>query len=219
MSATLKVAGVTAGSEKDRQARGLIIMNVALHHLPALEETETALQAWNQLLALYNAKSHLRCAYLLKEINDIKMQPNEQVAKLFARARSLRNRLVKAGGVMSVTQLINIVLTKLPKNFAMIAAILSASDGELDLETVTAKLQCVELLQEAVDTNIAFYANHGGRGGRGGYGGRGGRGNGADNGCWMCGEPGHIKANCPKNKCRNDGKAVALSAYVTNVAY
>ena len=47
----------------------------------------------------------------------------------------------------------------------------------------------------------------------------GGRGNGADNGCWMCGEPGHIKANCPKNKCRNDGKAVALSAYVTNVAY
>ena len=78
-------------------------------------------------------------------------------------------------------------------------------------------MQCVELLQEAVDTNIAFYANHGGRGGRGGYGGRGGRGNGADNGCWMCGEPGHIKANCPN--CRNDGKAVALSAYVTNVAY
>ena len=51
---------------------------------------------------------------------------------------------------MSVTQLINIVLTKLPKNFAMMAAILTASDGELDLETVTAKLQCVELRHRLV---------------------------------------------------------------------
>ena len=58
----------------------------------------------------------------------------------------------------------------------------------------------------------------GGRGGCGGFGGRGGRGSWPDNGCWLCGKPGHIKANCPENK------IVAFTAYgacarMKNVAF
>ena len=61
-----------------------------------------------------------------------------------------------ADSVEGTNRMEKLGMTTLPKNFVMMAAILTASDGELDLETVTAKLQCVELSQEAVDANIAF---------------------------------------------------------------
>jgi len=209
--------GVAVDRKEDLKALALIGLYVADHHLVMLRDCSTAKQAWTALESVYKTKSTARKLQLRKELAHLTKEPSEPMSKYVARARSLWNDLTAAGHSMAMTELTFSVLAGLPKEYETTVAILEASDGELDLDVVTAKLLHAEERLMRMDeddskdyTKVLYVKGDGGRGRRsGGVGGVGGRRGDnlqpttksttprhADKECYYCGRLGHIKAEC-----------------------
>ncbi len=227
--------GVAVDRKEDLKALALIGLYVADHHLVMLRDCSTAKQAWTALESVYKTKSTARKLQLRKELAHLTKEPSEPMSKYVARARSLWNDLTAAGHSMAMTELTFSVLAGLPKEYETTVAILEASDGELDLDVVTAKLLHAEERLMRMDkgdskdyTKVLYVKGDGGRGQRsGGVGGVGGRRGDnlqpttkpttrhADKECYYCGRKGHIKAECRKKKADEAGRGgreVALMA-------
>ena len=108
------VTGDDANVDNDQKALALIGLYVKEHHLPLMERCDTAKQAWQQLEAVYQAKSNARKLQLRKELSQLKMGPREPLTKYVGRAKEIQDQLRAAGHEVGDQDVAWAVLAGLP---------------------------------------------------------------------------------------------------------
>jgi hypothetical protein len=201
-----------ADSEVSKRALALITLHVADHLLGTLADAEDAKAAWDELEKTYKSKSLARRVQLKREMNSLKMRPDEGVTRFVARARDLYRDLRAAGQQMNEEELAWSVLTGLPSSFDTLVTILEVESEELTLEMMLPKLVVHEqrlgggAKSEDVESDKAVaYAARGRKfGGTMGMG-RDSNGERGKSGlqCYNCLEYGHAAKECEKPmKCK-----------------
>lgn len=194
--------------ETDQKALALIGLYVKEHHLPLLKRCSTAREAWQQLAAVYQAKSNARKLQLKKELAQLKMSPEEPLTKFAARGNDIQDQLRAAGHEISDQEVAWAVLAGLPTDYDMMVTVLTATETDMSLENILPKLLQVEQQQkfERPDEKALYIKSHGGFGRRSNGNNSGGQHNASGSGqhradsraCFYCGKAGHIKKDCRK---------------------
>jgi hypothetical protein len=185
----------TAGSEKDQKALSHISLCVKDHHIATISACTTAKAAWDALKAIHQAKNMARRQQLRRDLNSIKMGNAEPLTKYFNRAKTLWQELAATGDSLSESELVWTVLHGLPQEYDLMVTVFEAGDArDLSMDATLAKLLPIEVkIQRAEDEEIieedttpALMVKHSRY---------------QDNRvCWRCGQKGHLKKHCPKDK-------------------
>lgn len=205
----------------DEKALALIVLHVKDFHLAALRTVKTAKEAWIKLEEAYKADSTSRRLQLRRELNSLKKEGSESVAKYVGRARELGNALIAIGHEVKPEELVMSVLAGLPKEFDTVVSIMEMADQLAVLDVVLPKLLQVEQKlvsrSHATDDGAAFVGQYRPQDGGAFRADRDGRPQGdranaaSDRRCYYCGKKGHIKADCFQLK-RDQGQGGAGSA-------
>ena len=187
--------------DTDQKALALIGLCVKEHHLTTLKRCATAREAWQQLEAVYQAKSNARRLQLKKDLTQLKMGPGEPLTKFAARAVDIQDQLRAAGHETSDQDVAWAVLAGLPANYNMMVTVLTATQTEISLDDILPKLLQVETQQQAdLQDERALTARHG-NGFSGGHHGRGEHhGRTSSKTCYYCNKVGHIMRYCRKKE-------------------
>jgi gag-polypeptide of LTR copia-type/GAG-pre-integrase domain/Zinc knuckle len=208
------VSGTDKDASKAAMSRAEILLRVDNQHLSILEPCVSGKDAWQALEQLHNSKNKARSTQLRRQLVQLQKSPAESLTAYVDRARTLKNDLVSTGQKMEASELLDIILAGLPKEYETFIDILTATETTLSLDTILPKLLMVEqrTTREVEPENKAFYFKPGvvkGSNGRGSSGqsskpqaaglqqGAKGRG---DKTCFYCGKKGHIKAECRKRQ-------------------
>lgn len=203
------VTGSSIDEEKDAKALAQIGLHVKDHHLPVLERCATAKAAWEQLEAVYQAKSNARKRQLRKELSQLKMGPEEPLSKYVARAKEIQNQLRATGHDVADQEVAWALLAGLPPVYDTVVTVLeTSSDADVKVDDILPKLMSVEQRMQSTEPDrtreaAALMANRT-------YGTRETRT------CYYCNLKGHIKKNCKKRlqDMRNRGSATHHMATV-----
>jgi len=156
-----------------------------------VEKCETSKEAWDALAAVFASKSVARKMQLLRELMQLRLLPGEKLVVYTARVNALVHRLKDVGYEVAELVHVAVLLNGLPKSFETVVTVLEASDKELDVTTVVARLREAEqrtLNETAGAQELALVAKSkaGPRRPKGP--------------CWNCGELGHVRAECTHPK-------------------
>jgi transposase InsO family protein len=238
---TKDIASAITEPEDDEsdKAKGLITLCVQEYHLPLIEASPTAHDAWTALEQLYQQRSSANLIRLKRELANLEKRRDETVMQYVARARGLADQITAAGQQPDDADILQAVLAGLPSKFAMMRTILESLDELPSLTDATAKLMLVEC--DRPQTNESAYVTNGRPPPFGGARPRvyvpphrrqhGSKSSGAPGGhnanqresrsCYYCGKKGHLKKDCRKRKAdmnKEDGgrnssaQVVALTA-------
>ena len=188
-------------ADTDQKALAFIGLCVKEHHLTTLKRCETAREAWQQLEAVYKAKSNARRLHLKKELTQLKMGPGEPLTKFAARAVDIQDQLRAAGHETSDQDVAWAVLAGLPAHYNMMVTVLTATQTEISLDDILPKLLQVETQQQAdLKDERALTARHGNDFNGGHHGKRGHNERAGSRTCYYCGKVGHIERYCRKKE-------------------
>ena len=190
------VTGDSIDSEKDLKALAQIGLYVKEHHLSLLERCDTAKKAWEQLEAIYQAKSNARKRQLRKELTQLKMGPAEPLTKYVARAKEIQNQLRSAGHEVTDQEVAWSVLAGLPAAYDTIVTVLETStDDDVSLDDILPKLMPIEhrRTMEHPPGEAALTAKRNNGFGRNRSFGEHSK---ETRTCYVCGEVGHIAKDC-----------------------
>lgn len=198
----------------DERALGLIGLNVEDHHMALIATCNSAKQAWDALKGIYQAASYARRLQLKMELNNLRLESGETMAKYAARAAAMRDQLLAAGSPIPEDELVLSMLAGLPEDFKMVVTIIRSSDKELTIVDVLPKLlqedQLLRRMDKNDDTAAAFYS---GRSTTKGFNNKRQPhkvgGNVHPQECWYCGQAGHFKQDCKKRLADQAGNAWA----------
>lgn len=195
------VTGESVDPKLVQKALALIGLHVKEHHLALLERCSSAKQAWDQLEALFQAKSNARRLQLRKELAQLKMDPTEPLTKYAARAKELQDQLRAAGHPVADPEVAWSVLAGLPPAYDMVVTVLETAYEDMSLDAILPKLLQVERQQqqkmESTGTpGAALTAKRHHKAGRthSNYLQR------EDRTCYICAERGHIARDCPDRR-------------------
>lgn len=193
------VDGSVVNVEKDAKALAMIGLHVKNHHLPTLEECDTAKEAWEKLSAMFRASSTTRLIKLLRELNELKKESNETVAMYVNRAKNIMHELQGVDHVVKPVEMASRLLAGLPSDFDTLVMVLEG-EKELDLDMVITRMIELEAKSKSKLVDHGFTALMAKKGRR----------DNKDRACWVCGKVGHISKDCPDKKAST---TVMLSAY------
>lgn len=209
----------TTEASVDQKALALICLNVKDYHLTTLDACKTAKEAWDTLEKIYKARSVARKLQLKKELNNLKKGPSEPLPKYIARAKTIWSDLLATGYDIKSSEVVLSVLAGLPKEYETLVAILEASDKELDLDEVQAKLLHVEQrLTRQEEQETSAYLARGfkktpNKSGRPPF--KPTSNDKMEKECFYCHKKGHIKAECRKRMHDEKKKTSAVALMAT----
>lgn len=207
--------------EDSDKAKGLITLCVQEYHLPLIEASATAHDAWTALEQLYQQRSSANLIRLKREMATLQKKREETVMEYVARARALADQITAAGHQPDDADILQAVLAGLPSKFAMMRTIIESLDELPSLTEATAKLMLVESEQPQTNESAYFTSGrpppfggsrprvyvppHRRQPGTGNY--RSASAPGGNNtnrresrSCYYCGKKGHLKKDCRKRK-------------------
>jgi len=188
-------------AKMDEKALALIIQYVADMHLAALQTAKTAKEAWGKLEAAYKANSTARRLQLRTDLNSLKKEGGESVAKYVSRARELGHALASIGNEVTDQELALSLLAGLPSEFKPAVTVFAMAEGLPSIDVLAAKLlqfeQTLVPREKGTDGAAVFFGQSKQRGGGSFRPGREDRRVSAtDKRCFYCGKKGHLKADC-----------------------
>jgi len=210
-------ANLNAWKEKDKALFYQLILNTSGAALQLVQQFKTDYKgqdAWNALVEKYEGGGDLGAVDLIVQLLALKMDESEDPDLFFVRVESLQVRL-KALGLEINERLMRVIcIVKLPPNYATLRVCVQANrDGE-DAHPLERFKERVRLFWrtnillgeggdddgDAPESDVAkAFVAKGGAGKRGVV-------------CHGCGEPGHVKPDCPKGAYyRGRGKDAAGS--------
>ncbi len=190
-----------ANAEKDRKAKALIGHYVKDHLLFAVKRAASAREAWEALKALYVQRSVARKQELRIKLTNLRMLPEEDMARFVGRAQQLSADLQASGAEVRELELVQAILAGLPKEYETLVQMIVdfANEGDMTVLKVMPKLLNAEqrFARDKEEHVTALAANQ--RAYKRGNGQRQVRmDNKETRECHYCHKAGHIKKNCWK---------------------
>ena len=190
-----------ATDPKSEKAKALISLYVEDYHLPEVTSCISAKEAWDALERTYRATSIANQLTLMRELNTIRMGPNEPVAKYIGRARSIRDQLQAAGRAVDADTVVMSVLNGFPEQYNTLIEVMRAQSALPSLEELQAKALLTEQRHssnEASDqAGVNAYYAAAGKNHRHQHGANDKR---ETRSCFYCKKKGHLKKDCRKMK-------------------
>lgn len=190
-----------AADPKSDKALALITLCVEDYHLPEISSCQNAKEAWDALEQTYRARSIANQLTLMRDLNTIRMGPNEPVAKYIGRARSIRDQLQAAGRPVDADTVVLAVLNGFPEQYSTLMEVMQAQSALPSLEELQAKALLTEQRHssnEASDqAGVNAYYAAAGKNNRHQPGANDKR---ETRSCFYCKKRGHLKKDCRKMK-------------------
>lgn len=170
--------------QKDQLTLGYLGGTVSTKYLSLISKCTTSKEAWEQLEAVFASKGVSRKMQMLRQMMQLKMHGGEKLAAYITRAQALVNALEDLDFKVSSLMHTAAVLNGLPKTYEMVVTVMETAVAEPDISAVTARLMEFEARMDGEIESMALAAVN------------------RPSGCWLCGEKGHIKKDCPQNKAK-----------------
>ena len=185
-----------ASSEKKRQfvkrsqkALAIIGLHVSDEFLPHIMDAKNAKELWKTLEKLYTEQSQAQRIHLRRQLQQIRLRPDETISKYVNRLKGIAHRLSSAGYVPGDDEQVCALLNGLPEAYKTLVTVLESQTKDLTMSSVTTQLLLQESKirdkesMEGTDENAesAFGAKEMRR-------------------CFYCKRRGHIKKDCRKRK-------------------
>ncbi|GAX83850.1 hypothetical protein CEUSTIGMA_g11275.t1 [Chlamydomonas eustigma] len=129
-------------AEKDRKAKALIGQYVKDHLLFTVKRAASAREAWEALKELYVQRSVARKQELRIKLTNLRMLPEEDMARYVGRAQQLSADLQASGAEVKELELVQSILAGLPKEYETLVQMIVdfATDGDMTVLKVMPKL-------------------------------------------------------------------------------
>jgi len=105
---------------------------------------DTAKEAWNALMGMFEARDNAKLLPLQEELSSLKKGDDESIIKLTSRAKIIRDELAMLGNPVDDNTPALRVLSGLPSEYGMLRTVLENTDVKLVMSNVTYKLLQVE---------------------------------------------------------------------------
>jgi transposase InsO family protein len=127
---------------KDRKAKALIGQYVKDHLLFTVKRAASAREAWEALKELYVQRSVARKQELRIKLTNLRMLPEEDMARYVGRAQQLSADLQASGAEVKELELVQSILAGLPKEYETLVQMIVdfATDGDMTVLKVMPKL-------------------------------------------------------------------------------
>lgn len=195
-----KEASIMAYAKADKQVKSLLILALDRKHAKQVMTCTTAKQLWDRLVSMHQQKSEANQILLQQQFFTLKLKRDENVRDYIARAEYIYGQL-KNFGVATFNEqiLVNTIVAGLPGpyfTFMSYWAKLQKEEQRLPklIAQLSAEEQLVNKFKKPTEEH-AFVAESRTKSNRDKKPGKG---------CWICGDEGHMKKDCPKRSSEAD---------------
>jgi len=128
----------------NKAALATIQMSVKPVHLNTVTSVDTAMEAWESLKVMFEARDIAQLLRLMDEPSSLKKSGDVNIIKFTSRAKMIRDELAMFGNPVDNNTLALLVLSGLPAEYGMLRMVLENKETKLVFTDVTAKLLYVE---------------------------------------------------------------------------
>ena len=186
--------------EKSQKALSTIVMAISTPHIYLVTSCEKPKEVWDTLRSHFERETLANKLYLKKQYFHKQMSEGTSIEKHLKEMKEVTDKLASIGAPISKEDQVVTLLGSLPSSYSTLVTALEARVDELKLDFVQQALIHEEQKQVGASSSHSLdSALVGGNRPR------------KPPVCWGCGETGHIKRYCPKNKYTGENKTAEKS--------